>query len=301
MPGLGAQVAARVDPGGRDRLGIEKSGAQRGGQQLAHRHDAGAQTVRQIAGLGERVGHPFQVGDEAFENGGGLDAEALREFTMAVLDVRQHRRVGAAERGRQQRLETIGDPGHRGVNHHGPQARAMLCQARSRWCRRQYSADPSLAMILKHDALTLVPPNLRTRTQALDAHRARLLIVFEDIAQLFFQLPLGEHILDPAPRRLAALTGGRRFGPTLSAFYQRIEVMRFFGFAKKLIVDIEMFVFAFAHFSRKALEINRIDMPDAGSCALYPILSGIQLAQRESAPFHLPHSGRLINISRSLF
>jgi hypothetical protein len=34
--------------------------------------------------------------------------------------------------------------------------------------------------------------------------------------------------------------------------------VRFFGFAEKLIVDIEMFVFAFAHFWRKAPEINGI-------------------------------------------
>jgi hypothetical protein len=39
--------------------------------------------------------------------------------------------------------------------------------------------------------------------------------------------------------------------------------VRFFGLAKKLIVDIEMFVFAFAHFSRKAPEINRIDKAQA--------------------------------------
>jgi hypothetical protein len=39
--------------------------------------------------------------------------------------------------------------------------------------------------------------------------------------------------------------------------------MRFFRLAKKLIVDVEMFVFAFAHFSRKAPEINRIDQPKA--------------------------------------
>jgi hypothetical protein len=39
--------------------------------------------------------------------------------------------------------------------------------------------------------------------------------------------------------------------------------MRFFGLAKKLIIDVEMFVFAFAHFSRKAPEINRIDPPKA--------------------------------------
>ena len=80
----------------------------------------------------------------------------------------------------------------------------------------------------------------------------------------FKALTLGKHILDAAPGCLAALfTGSRGFGPTLSAFYQRIEVMRFFGFAKKLIVDIKMFVVAFAHCSRKALEINRIDQPDA--------------------------------------
>jgi hypothetical protein len=53
----------------------------------------------------------------------------------------------------------------------------------------------------------------------------------------------------------------------------------FFSLAKKLIVDVEMFVFAFAHFSRKALEINRIDQAASWSCALYPILHRIQLAR----------------------
>ena len=84
-------------------------------------------------------------------------------------------------------------------------------------------------------------------------------LVFEDFAQLFFQLPFGKHVLDPAPRRFAPLAHGGRLGAALRALYQRIEVMRFFSLAKKLIVDIEMFVFAFAHFSRKAPEINRID------------------------------------------
>jgi hypothetical protein len=37
--------------------------------------------------------------------------------------------------------------------------------------------------------------------------------------------------------------------------------VRFFGLPEKFIVDIKMFVFAFAHCSRKALEINRIDQP----------------------------------------
>jgi hypothetical protein len=34
----------------------------------------------------------------------------------------------------------------------------------------------------------------------------------------------------------------------------------FFGFAKKLVVDVEMFVVAFTHFSRKAPEINGIEL-----------------------------------------
>ena len=88
-------------------------------------------------------------------------------------------------------------------------------------------------------------------------------LVFEDFAQLFFQLPLGKDVLDAAPRSLAALAYGNRLGAALRTLDQRIEVMRFFGLAKKLIVDIEMFVFAFAHFSRKAPEINRIDRPKA--------------------------------------
>ena len=95
-------------------------------------------------------------------------------------------------------------------------------------------------------------------------HSKKRLFVLEDIAQLFFQLALGQHVLDAAPRRLPAfITGRRGFRSPFGALDQRIEVMGFFGFAKKLIVDIEVFVVAFAHCSRKALEINRIDQPDA--------------------------------------
>src|SRR5437773_51660 len=86
-------------------------------------------------------------------------------------------------------------------------------------------------------------------------------LVFEDFAQFFFQLPLRKHVLDAAPRGLAALAHGNRLGAALRTLNQWIEVMRFFGLAKKLLVDIEMFVFAFAHFSRKAPEINRINQP----------------------------------------
>jgi hypothetical protein len=85
------------------------------------------------------------------------------------------------------------------------------------------------------------------------------LIVFKYISQFLFQLAFREYVFDAAPSRLAAFTGSHRFGPALGALDEGIEVVRFFGFAEKLIVNIEMFVFAFAHFSRKAPEINRID------------------------------------------
>jgi hypothetical protein len=98
-----------------------------------------------------------------------------------------------------------------------------------------------------------------TWTQSRDLER---LVFLENVFQLFFELPFGEDILDPAPRCLAALGSGRCLGPTLRTFYEGIEVMRLFGFAEKLIIDIEMFVFAFAHCSRKTLEINGIDLPD---------------------------------------
>jgi hypothetical protein len=93
---------------------------------------------------------------------------------------------------------------------------------------------------------TLVPPNLRTTQPWLCSKTdvetfmsgegeyapPKQSIVFEDFFQFFFELPLGEHVLDAAPRSLATLfSGSRRFGPTLGAFYQRIEVMGFFGFA----------------------------------------------------------------------
>ena len=88
-------------------------------------------------------------------------------------------------------------------------------------------------------------------------------VVFEYVAKLFFQLAFRENVLDAAPSRLPPLCGGGGFWPALGAFNQRIEIMRFFGLAKKLIVDVKMFVVSFAHFSRKALEINGIDHPDA--------------------------------------
>jgi hypothetical protein len=137
------------------------------------------------------------------------------------------------------------------------------------------------AMLCQFEAEeTLVPPNFKTtqganfsntgfpgmwrlRRASSGALKSFDSIVFENVAQLFFQLALGKNVLDAAPSRLAPLAYGGRFRPALCPVYERIEVMRFFGFAKKLIVDVEMFVVAFAHCSRKALEINRIDQPTA--------------------------------------
>src|ERR1700683_3980049 len=84
------------------------------------------------------------------------------------------------------------------------------------------------------------------------AHKG--LIVFENVAQLFFQLPLGEDVLDSTPGGLAAFGGRRGLGPPFCPLQERIEIMGFFGFAKKLIVDIEMFVFAFTHCREKPLK-----------------------------------------------
>ena len=70
-------------------------------------------------------------------------------------------------------------------------------------------------------------------------------VVFEYVFEFFFELPLGKDILDPTPGRFTAFTGRGGLRPTLRALNQRIEIMRLFGFAEKLIIDIEMFVFAF--------------------------------------------------------
>jgi hypothetical protein len=85
------------------------------------------------------------------------------------------------------------------------------------------------------------------------------LFVLEYFAQLLFQLALSEYVFDPAPGSLAAFADSHRFGAALGALNEGIEVVRFFGLPEKLIVYIEMFVFAFTHFSRKAPEINGID------------------------------------------
>jgi hypothetical protein len=119
---------------------------------------------------------------------------------------------------------------------------------------------------------TLVPPNfsttqgwrfLDTATRALSGRLRRTAqgnssyedsIVFEYIAQLFFQLPLGQDVLYPAPGGFSAFDRRGRFGAPFGAFQQRIEIMGFLGFAEELIVDVEMFVFAFAHFREKPLK-----------------------------------------------
>jgi hypothetical protein len=80
------------------------------------------------------------------------------------------------------------------------------------------------------------------------------LIVFENVAQFFLQLPLGKHVLNSAPSSFAAFAGRRYLGPPLGSLQQRIEIMGFFRFAKKLIVDIKMLVCAFTHCREKPLK-----------------------------------------------
>jgi len=86
----------------------------------------------------------------------------------------------------------------------------------------------------------------------------------------FWQRPLHycfeRLVTEKGDGRMRVARGG--FGAPFSALQQGIEVVRFFGFPEKLVIDIKMFVFAFAHCSRKALEINRINQPNGRSCAL---------------------------------
>jgi hypothetical protein len=102
-------------------------------------------------------------------------------------------------------------------------------------------------------------PDAQGRGKTISNRLRDYLIVFEYVAQLFFQLPLGQNVFDAAPSCLPAFACGHRFGSAFCALDEGIEVVRFFGFPEKLIVNIEMFVFAFTHFSRKAPEINGIE------------------------------------------
>ena len=128
---------------------------------------------------------------------------------------------------------------------------------------------------------TLVPPNLSTTQEVV----LKGLFVFEDVAELFFQLPLGQDVLDAAPGSFATFARGHRFGPAFCTLYDVVEVVRLLGFTEKLIVDVEMFVFAFAHGSRKAPEINGIDClvlgvaHYSGFCIAFNYEHGLRSAQ----------------------
>jgi hypothetical protein len=253
----------RIHPGGGDALRIQE-GVTRGGREheLAHGHDARAHAIAQLTGLGDGVRHArFKSSMKPSNCGAGVMASCRRG--------RDAWRSISVEHGRVRR------PGRRPSNDSNlsvmPDSAECTTTGRRPAAMRSRNT-PAILCQLEADE-TLVPPNLRTTQSSLCSNTGeqpmggqavgRRLFVFEDVAQFFFKLTLGQHVLDAAPRRLAALAGRRGFGPPFGAFDQRIEVMRFFGFAKKLIVDIEMFVVAFAHCSRKALEINRIDQPDA--------------------------------------
>ena len=84
----------------------------------------------------------------------------------------------------------------------------------------RWRSTPAILCQLETDD-TLVPPNLSTTQEGAPKGS----IVFEDVAQLFFQLPLSQHVLDSAPGSLAAFARRRRLGPAFRAFHHRIKVV----------------------------------------------------------------------------
>ncbi len=156
--------------------------------------------------------------------------------------------VFAGESRRQQRLEAIGYAGEGGMNDDRVKAFGKSVA--------QDGDDVAPVIRRRHTGAAKLEndPGLAV----VETCGQGVLVVFEDVAQLFFQLPLGQYVLNPTPGRLAALAGGNGLRAPFGALQHGIEFMGFFGFAKKLLVDIEMFVVAFTHFSRKALEINGI-------------------------------------------
>ena len=167
---------------------------------------------------------------------------------------------------------------------------------------------------------TLVPPNfsttqgwrsLDTGTRALSVRLRRTGAGQSIVSREFNRLrkcraalfPTGVRPRRPPPgsRRLCRVCRRRRFGAPFGAFQQRIEIMRFFGFAEKLIVDIEMFVFAFAHFREKPLKSigsNRL-VHEAAHYSRFCIAFNYQ-AERHRQPRHSGLPSRFQGAARSL-
>src|SRR5258708_166798 len=120
----------------------------------------------------------------------------------------------------------------------------------------EFEHKPFFSFVWQGRRHVILSPRGLTRAVSL---KRLFVIVLEYIAQFLFQLAFRQDVLDPAPRRLAAFARRHCFRAPLRALYEGIKIVRFLGFPEKFIVNIEMFVFAFAHFWRKAPEINSID------------------------------------------
>jgi hypothetical protein len=57
-----------------------------------------------------------------------------------------------------------------------------------------------------------------SKAEPADRRWCAWLIVFENVAQFFFQLAFGEYVFHSAPSRFAAFAYGNRFGAPLGTF-----------------------------------------------------------------------------------
>lgn len=94
-----------------------------------------------------------------------------------------------------------------------------------------------------------------------------LFFFFVELAQLFFQPALSEHVFEPAPRRFA--TFARRFDAAIHTVEQPIEFLRLVLFRQEVVVDVEVFRVALAHVpgvitGEKASEIREIALFPSG-------------------------------------
>ena len=114
-----------------------------------------------------------------------------------------------------------------------------------------------------------------------------LLVFFVELAQLFFQPALSEHVFKPAPRGFATFAG--RFDAPIHAIEQPIEFLRLILFRQEVVVDVEVFPVALAHVpsvvtGEKASEISEIALFPSGEEAADYIRIGIRfktLMQRQ--------------------
>ncbi len=122
MAVLGMQHRARIHPGGRNSLCVQEGGAQAGGHELAQGHDVRARPIVEAACPFHLRGLGLELREKAIEIPGGDHAETLREFAVDRFDSIQPRTVLTGQRGREQRLQPVGDSGYGRVDDDGTQA-----------------------------------------------------------------------------------------------------------------------------------------------------------------------------------